>query len=201
MLSRRHLLALGAASSLISRRAATAAEPLKILFVDTGNTGRSLMAETLARDLATRRGAPVAVISRGLDVDPFDEAPEANARVLMADRGFDVSARRARPVAAADVSHADLILTMTRAHADKLIASFPQAKAQTFTLAFYAKGSEEPIPDAWGKSMLAYRDVVAQLDRLLPLALAKAVEARRSDTAPMARSSTAPGRPSGRSVE
>ena len=173
-LSRRRLLAVGAASGLVAPAAAFGAEPCKILFVDTGNTGRSLMAETLARDLATRGQVAVAVISRGLDVDPFDEAPEPNARLLMAERGFDVSAHRARGLEAADVTHADLIMTMTRLHARALTGRYPKATSKTFTLALYATGSEEPIPDAWGKPMEAYRAVAAQLDRLLPLALAKA---------------------------
>jgi protein-tyrosine phosphatase len=155
-----------------------AAEPLKIAFVDTGNTGRSLMAQTFARDLAVRRGLPVAVISRGLDVDPFDEAPEAHGMTLMAERGFDVSTHRARPLTEADIAHADLILTMTTGHVEKVVARFPQAKAKTFTLSAYAVGAEEPIPDAWGKPRPAYDAVAAQLDRLLPLALDKAVAGR-----------------------
>lgn len=178
MVSRRQLLALLAASGLMVGRAATAAEPLKIAFVDTGNTGRSLMAETLARDLGQRGKLFAAFISRGLDVDPFDEEPETNGQALMASRGFDVSAHRARRLDASDVIHADLILTMTAAHADKLIAAYPDAKTKTFTLAAYATGADEPIPDAWGKPMEAYRAVVVQLDRFLPLALAKAMKAR-----------------------
>ncbi len=151
-----------------------ASEPVKIAFVDTGNTGRSLMAETLARALAERRGLHIAVISRGLDVDPFDEAPEANARILMAARGFDVAARRARPLTATDVAHADVVLTMTPAHREKVLAAHPEARPKVFTLAAYASGEDVAIPDAWGKPMAAYRAVLAQLDRYLPLALAKA---------------------------
>ena len=174
MPNRRSALALLALSGPALQRA-VAAEPLKILFVDTGNTGRSLMSETLSRDLIKRGGSFVAVISRGLDVDPFDEAPEANAQTLMAQRGFDVSAHRAHRLEASDVAHADLILTMTGDHAAKLTAAYPQAKAKTFTLAGYATGVEEAIPDAWGKPMAVYVAVVAQLDRYLPLALAKAI--------------------------
>ena len=174
MLIRRRLILAFAALPF----AAHAAEPVKIVFVDTGNTGRSLMAETLARALIARRRWSMAVISRGLDVDPFDEAPEANAAALMKARGFDVSGHRARSLAAADVAHADLILTMTPSHADKVAALFPQAAAKTFTLARYASGQDEPILDAWGKPMAAYRTVVAQLDRLLPLALARAAGGR-----------------------
>lgn len=176
MLARRSLLALLAAGLAV--RPAAAAEPLKIMFVDTGNTGRSLMSEVLSRDLIRRGGFFVAVISRGLDVDPFDEAAEANAKTLMAERGFDVSAHRARRLDASDVAHADLILTMTADHVAKLVSAHPQAKAKTFTLAGYATGVEEPIPDAWGKPMPVYIAVVAQLDRFLPLALAKALAGR-----------------------
>jgi len=175
MLSRRRLIAIASLAPLALAGGAQAAEPRKIAFVDTGNTGRSLMAETLARDLAQRGKLFAAFISRGLDVDPFDDAPEANGRTLMAERGFDTSAHRARRLDGFDVTHADVILTMTAAHADKLVAAYPEAKAKTFTLAAYATGVDEPIPDAWGKPMADYRAVLAQLDRYLPLALAKAM--------------------------
>ena len=82
--NRRRLLILGLA---LFPAHAYAAEPFKIAFVDTGNTGRSLMAVTLARAMIAKRGMSLAVISRGLDIDPFDEAPEANAAILMTQRG------------------------------------------------------------------------------------------------------------------
>lgn len=179
MRDRRSLLKLGLATALAAAGAARAAEPLKIVFVDTGNTGRSLMAETLARDLIRRRGLSAAVISRGLDVDPFDEAPEENARILMRQRGFDVAAHRARRLDAADVAHADLILTMTSAHAAKTVAAHPAAAGKTFTLAAYASGATADIPDAWGKPMADYRAVLEQLDRYLPPALARAASERK----------------------
>jgi len=182
MTDRRRTLAmmLGFAAAPEWVRAAT--EPLKIAIVDTGNTGRSLMAETLLRDMIRRRSLHVAVISRGLDVDPFDEAPEQHAATLMAGRGFDVLAHRARALTAADVRHADLILTMTAKHAASLTATYPQAKARTHPLALYASGTATDVPDAWGKPMADYQAVLAQLDQYLPLALDKAVAGARSST-------------------
>ena len=106
MLDRRRELALGLGLTAGLASAASTAEPVKIAFVDTGNTGRSLMAETLARDLAARKGLSVAVISRGLDVDPFDEAPELHAQALMTERGFKVAGHVARPLTEGDVAHA-----------------------------------------------------------------------------------------------
>jgi len=178
MTDRRGALAMIVGFAMTPRLARAAAEPLKMAFIDTGNTGRSLMAETLTRALIKRRGLHVAVISRGLDVDPFDEAPEANAAILMADRGFDVAAHRARALASADIKHTDLILTMTAKHADTVTAAYPQVAARTFTLAQYASGAGADIPDAWGKPMADYRAVLAQLDLYLPLALARAVASR-----------------------
>ena len=176
MTPRRHLLALALCALALASASgpARAAGPVRLLFLDTGNTGRSLMAEALARVLIAKGRLPVAVISRGLDVDPFDEAPEPNAATLMKARGLDVSAHRARRLEAGDVAHADLILTMTAAHAAKVATLYPEAAGKTFTLAGWASGQDADVPDAWGRPMAAYRAVLAQLDRYLPPALAKA---------------------------
>ena len=178
MTDRRGALAMIVGFAMTPRLARAAVEPLKMAFVDTGNTGRSLMAETLTRALVKRRGLHVAVISRGLDVDPFDEAPEANAVILMSGRGFDVSAHRARSLSSTDTKHADLILTMTAKHAETVIAAYPQVAARTSTLAQFATDAAADIPDAWGKPMADYRAVLAQLDIYLPLALSRAVANR-----------------------
>jgi protein-tyrosine phosphatase len=182
MTDRRRVLTLMVGFAAAPLQAAVAAEPLKIAVVDTGNTGRSLMAETLLRDLIRRRGLHVSVISRGLEVDPFDEAPEANAAILMRQRGFDVATHRARGLTPTDIKFADLILTMTAKHAETVAAAYPQAQPRTFTLSLYATGTATDVPDAWGKPMADYQAVLAQLDRYLPLALEKAVTEARSRT-------------------
>lgn len=179
MFDRRRAMALILGFAAAPRLAGAATEPLKIAFVDTGNTGRSLMAEVLSRDLIKRQSLRIAVISRGLDVDPFDEAPEANAAILMARRGFDVASHRARALQLSDLVHADLLLTMTAKHLEKVVADYPAAEPKAFTVAQFASGTATDIPDAWGKPMSDYRAVLAQLDLYLPLALTKAGAAKR----------------------
>lgn len=174
--NRRDLFRLAAALALAPALARAAPPPVRMAFVDTGNTGRSLMAETLARDLATRRGLNLRFISRGLEVDPWDEAPEANASALMMERGLSVAGHVARPLEARDIAGADLILVMTPTHREKVLARAPEAAARVFLLSEWATGAPEAIPDAWGKPMAAYRAVLDQLDRFLPPALERAAK-------------------------
>ncbi|MEO8895864.1 MAG: protein tyrosine phosphatase [Rhizomicrobium sp.] len=154
---------------------AHAADPVKLAFVDTGNTGRSVTAEALANVRIAREHLAVAVISRALDQDPYEVTPEANAASLLAERGIDISAHRSTQITANDVRHSDLILTMTAAHKEKLIALFPDAKDKTFTLAEYATGKPEDVADAFGKPMDFYRGMVKQVESYLGPALSKAV--------------------------
>jgi protein-tyrosine phosphatase len=177
ILARRALVLLAAALALVPALAwAAPPPPVRIAFVDTGNTGRSLMAETLARDLAALRGLDLRFISRGLEVDPWDEAPEANAATLMAERGLSVAGHVARPLEARDIAGADLILVMTPTHREKVLARAPEAAARVFLLSEWATGRAEPIPDAWGKPLAAYRAVLDQLDLFLPPALERAAK-------------------------
>jgi len=163
------------AALLVTAPLTHAAEPVKIAFVDTGNTGRSVTAEALANERIAKEHLSIAAISRAVDQDPYAVTPEANAAALLRERGIDVSAHRAAQITANDVRHSDVILTMTAAHKDKLIALFPEAKDKTFTIADYAAGKPDDVADAFGKPMDFYRAMVKQVDSYIGPALAKAV--------------------------
>lgn len=169
-----HKFAVAAALLILPLAAPHAAEPVKLAFVDTGNTGRSVTAEALANERIAKDHLPIAVISRALDQDPYAVAPEANATTLLKERGIDVSAHRATQITSNDVRHSDVILTMTAAHRDKLIALFPEAKDKTFTIADYATGQPKDVEDAFGKKMDFYRGMAKQVESYLGPVLTKA---------------------------
>ncbi len=160
---------------------ARAADPVKLAFVDTGNTGRSVTAEALANVRIAQGHLPIAVISRAIDQDPYEVTPEANATALLKERGIDVSAHRATQITENDVRHSDVILTMTAAHREKLIALFPDAKDKTFTIAGYAAGKPDDVADAFGKPMDFYRGMAKQVEDYLGPALTKAVATQKRD--------------------
>ena len=155
---------------------ARAADPVKLAFVDTGNTGRSVTAEALANVEIAHAHLPIAVISRAVDQDPYETAPEANVVSLLSARGIDVSAHRAVQLSASDVRHSDVSLTLTAAHKEKVIAMFPDAKGKTFTLAEYAGGGSD-VADAVGKPIAAYQVMVKQVETYLAPTLARAARA------------------------
>lgn len=158
---------------------ARAAGPVKLAFVDTGNTGRSVTAEALAEARIARDHLPIAVISRALDQDPYETKPEANAAALLSERGIDVGAHRAVQLTANDVRHSDVILTMTAAHKAKLLAMFPEAQGKTFTLADYAQEGTGDVEDAFGKPMDAYRAMIRQVESYLGPALTRAAATQK----------------------
>ena len=147
--------------------------PLRIAFVDTGNTGRSMTAAALARLWAAPHAADVQVISRALDFNPYNVTPELDFVKLLAPLGMDVSAHRATAFDASVVKFSDLILVMTAAHRDRILADFPEAKPQVFLLAEYATGEAVEVLDALGQSHAFYAEVFHQISALIPLVMEK----------------------------
>ncbi|PZD97771.1 low molecular weight protein arginine phosphatase [Paenibacillus sambharensis] len=118
---------------------------IRILFVCTGNTCRSPMAEALLRERAKARGIEVEVRSAGVStVDGLPVSPHA-AETL-----------RARNITHAGSSHAvtgqlidwaDLILAMTTSHKRNLIERFPVAVEKTHTLMEYVEDRKDVMSD------------------------------------------------------
>ena len=150
-----------------------AATPFRVAFVDTGNTGRSMTASALAQWWATQHAAAVQVISRALDFNPYNVTPELDFVKLLAPLGIDVSAHRAAPFDASVVKFSDLILVMTPAHRDRILADYPQAQPQLFLLCEYATGEALEVLDALGQSPAFYVEVFQQISALVPLLMEK----------------------------
>ncbi len=106
---------------------------LIVLFVCTGNTCRSPMAEVLFRHLLSQelgveedklleRG--VSVLSAGLaTAHGLPASPDACQ--LMQEAGLDLSTHQSQPVTPQLLSIADFVITMTKTHQESILARFP----------------------------------------------------------------------------
>lgn len=118
---------------------------LHILFVCTGNTCRSPMAEGLLRKLAKERGVDVEVRSAGVSAIPGTSISRHAAAILQ-DEGIH-DAIHSSQLSAEAVAWADLILTLTGAHKRHLLQVFPDAVAKTHTLKEYVQTQESVSAD------------------------------------------------------
>ena len=148
---------------------------MKIAFVDTGNTGRSLIAGALAESLIGKNHWNIAVISQGVDTDPYETKPEANAATLLLQDGINVADHRAAQLTDNDVRHSDFIITMTAHHKRIVLDDFPDASGKTFTISEFVNGQSVDVPDAYGKPMAVYQQVFAVIDGDMPAVLTKAL--------------------------
>ncbi|MEO8200782.1 MAG: low molecular weight protein arginine phosphatase [Gemmatimonadota bacterium] len=153
---------------------------MNILFVCTGNTCRSPMAEAIMRHALEERGVTeVTVASAGTGA--FDGSPVSEGAYLVAlERGLDLSSHRARRLTEELTGNADLILTMSAQHRDRVVDLGGEGKV--FLLGVYAgrKGEEAVVNDPYGASLPEYRVTFDELGRLIDPVIAR-LEAERTD--------------------
>lgn len=140
---------------------------MNVLFVCTGNTCRSPLAEALMRRLLLeQRVEGITVASAGTGAWVGTPASEGSYLVALED-GVDLSAHRAQPLTPELAAAADVILTMSRSHAQRL--SDLGYADRTHLLGEYAgrSGTAAEVGDPYGGSLTDYRDTYAQLKSLL----------------------------------
>ncbi len=137
---------------------------MNILFVCTGNTCRSPMAELYCRS----RCADADFFSAGLAATLGGKI-SAPAAAVMAENGIDAAGFRSTPLSREKLAAADLVVPMTASHAAAIIRGYPECAAKIRRLGDFADGTD--IRDPFGGDVPIYRATFAQmkiaLDNLL----------------------------------
>lgn len=102
-----------------------------ILFVCSGNTDRSPMAECLARDLIRRTGADIRAVSAGMAA--ASNLPASGGAIAeMERRGLSLKEHRSRPMTARLADEADLIVAVEERLSWFLDMHYPGCRVKCF---------------------------------------------------------------------
>jgi tRNA threonylcarbamoyl adenosine modification protein (Sua5/YciO/YrdC/YwlC family) len=147
-----------------------------VLFVCTGNTCRSPMAEGLFRQMvAERLGCrPEDLDAHGVIVGSAGVAAWGGGRAssgaleTMAECGIDLTGHESQPLTESLVRQADVIWTMTNAHRAAILAQFPEAADRVAVLSPDRADVVDPI----GGPVEAYRQCAGQIRAHLEVRIA-----------------------------
>ena len=140
-----------------------------ILFVCTGNTCRSPMAEALFNHIYG--SDDIKASSRGIYADGISQISK-NAKQALWEKGIDFN-HTSKPLLLEDISNADYVVGITANHAKNIISLFPDFADKVFAMPI-------DISDPYGQDIDVYRECRDQIELCVKI-IAEALNGEGND--------------------
>jgi len=140
----------------------------KLIFVCTGNTCRSPIAEAIYKNL--EKVSDMQVLSRGLVV-LFSEPLNPKAEIVLKKHDLELLDHVSNGLNASDIDDETMILTMTANQMKKIQEEYPDTK-NIYTIKEYA-GESGDVVDPYGGTLMDYEECYIELGRLVKKTLYK----------------------------
>lgn len=159
---------------IIANKVSPMSASKSVLFVCTGNTCRSPMAEGLFQE-ATKDREDFTVASAGVAAYPGSPLSSETLKLLKA-RGVRLDGFESQPVGEELINQATHVFAMTASHLQALISLFPEHEDKFYLACEFVEipgqGLACDVPDPYGMGRREYEQVAKTLDLAIPTLIA-----------------------------
>ena len=150
--------------------------PFRVLFVCSGNTCRSPMAEGILKNLLPAEYKDKISVTSAGTLGLWEMPASDLAVAVAAEHNIDLSGHRSRGLTRSLLETCDLVLCMAREHEEFIRYRFPTFREQTYLLKGFDRSKKRrrnsDIEDPIGKSREVYEKVFdeirLEIERILP---------------------------------